>query len=128
MSEIILNLIDKKEDLLFLSKSFKEGKIRMNISKIAKKLNVDRKTVKRYLDGNPPKKTRNREKYLTQNRDVIKNLLNDEIREFEYIDHLYRFMKREYLIECNRVTFNRFIRQDKDLNKLFKTKKQSIYG
>ena len=127
MSEIILNLIDKKEDLLFLSKSFKEGKIRMNISKIAKKLNVDRKTVKRYLDGNPPKKTRNRGKYLTQYRDVIKNLLNDEIREFEYIDHLYRFMKREYSIKCNRVTFNRFIRQDKDLNKLFKTKKDNQF-
>ncbi|MGP1414158.1 MAG: hypothetical protein ACTTID_04085 [Bacillales bacterium] len=36
MPEIILNLIDKKEDLLFLSKSFKEGKIRMKISKYQK--------------------------------------------------------------------------------------------
>ena len=120
MTEIILNFLNKKEDLILLSKAYKKGEIQLNISKIARHLNVDRKTVKKYLDGNIPKKTRTRKKYLDDFRDKIEELLKDELREFDYIDHLYKYMKRENGIKCNRVTFNRYIRGDKKLDELFK--------
>ena len=127
MTDLILKFVTKKEDLLLLSKTYKEGNIKVNISKISRELNVDRKTIKKYLEGNIPKKTRKRKKYLTAFRKEIIELLKDETREYEYIDHLYRFMKREYKIKCNRVTFNRFIREDEELNKLFKNNKANAF-
>ena len=127
MTDLILKFVTKKEDLLLLSKTYKEGNIKVNISKISRELNVDRKTIKKYLEGNIPKKTRKRKKYLTAFRKEIIELLKDETREYEYIDHLYRFMKRENEIKCNRVTFNRFIRGDEELNKLFKKNKANAF-
>ena len=64
MTELILKFVTKKEDLLLLSKAYKEGNIKVNISKISRELNVDRKTIKKYLEGNIPKKTRKRKKYF----------------------------------------------------------------
>ena len=120
MTEEILKFLNDKEDLLLLSKSYKKGDIKLNISKISRKLKVDRKTVRRYLNGQIPKKKRNKTKYLDNYIGEIKELLNDPIREFDYIDHLYRYMKREYSITCNRVTFNRYIRNNPELNDSFK--------
>ena len=62
MSEIILKLINAKEDLIFLSKSYMRGEIIVNISKVAKKLGIDRKTASKYLKGFVPKKNRKRKK------------------------------------------------------------------
>lgn len=56
MTELILNFVTKKEDLLLLSKAYKKGDIEVNISKISRELKVDRKTIKKYLEGNIPKK------------------------------------------------------------------------
>ncbi len=120
MTELILEFLSSKEDLLLLSKNFKKGEIQLNISKISRHLKIDRKTAKKYLNGQVPKKKRNKPKYLDEYLDKIKELLNDEMREFDYIDHLYRYMKREYSIKCNRVTFNRYIRNNPELNDLFK--------
>ena len=127
MTDLILKFVTKKEDLLLLSKAYKEGNIKVNISKISRELNVDIKTIKKYLEGNIPKKTRKRKKYLTAFRKEIIELLKDETREYEYRDHLYRFMKRENGIKCNRVTFNRFIRGDEELNTLFKNNKVNAF-
>lgn len=121
MTETILKLITKKEDLNLLSCAWKEGKIKLNISKISRELKVDRKTVKKYLKGELPKIIRKKKKYLDDFRERIVNLLNDDLRSFDYIDHLYRYMKREFNITCCRSTFNRYIRKDKELNKLFKS-------
>lgn len=120
MTELILEFLSSKEDLLLLSKNYKKGEIQLNISKISRHLKIDRKTAKKYLNGQVPKKKRNKPKYLDEYLDKIKELLNDEMREFDYIDHLYRYMKREYSIKCNRVTFNRYIRNNPELNDLFK--------
>ena len=82
MTNIILRLIKKKEDLLLLSSSYMKGELKLNISKIARELNVDRKTVKNYLNNKVPKKTRKRKKYLDDYRDLIKQILSDELRTF----------------------------------------------
>lgn len=122
MTNIILKFITKKEDLKLLSPSFKRGEIKLNISKISRELNVDRKTVRKYLKGDIPKTVRKRKSYLDGFREKIVKLLKDESRKFDYLDHLYKYMKRENKISCCRSTFNRYIRKDKELNKLFKSK------
>lgn len=126
--EISINykLINTIEDLRLFSKAFREGLImKPNISKLAKTLNVDRKTVRKTLNGFIPSQTKKRTKYLDPFRDTILELLNDEYREFEYIKHLYNYMKREEKITCSYSSFRRFIVTDDGLSKLFKSSKST---
>ena len=123
MTEVVLDNIDTINDLALFADAYKKGHIKVNISKLSKELNKDRKTVKKYLNGNIPKTNRNRSKYLDDYRDVIINLLSDRYRSFDYIDHLYYYLVREHGIECSRSTLNRYIREDEILDGLFRRKR-----
>lgn len=127
MTDIYLKEIKCKEDLLLFSKAYMKGKIKVNKSKIARDLNVDRKTVDKYLKGHVPKTTRNRSSYLDEHREYIFEVLNDNHQSFDYIDHLFKYLKREKGIKCSRSTFNRYIRKDDELNKMFKVKKDNSF-
>lgn len=127
MTEVIIKNITNLEDLLLFSKAWKEGKIKMNVSKIARHLEKDRKTVRKYLNGFAPQKTRNRKSYLDEHRDSIIKVLNDEHQCFDYIDHLFKYLRREIGIKCSKSTFNRFIRKDDELNDMFKQKKDNSF-
>ena len=72
MTEIVLNSIATVQDLVNFSGSYKKGTIKLNISKMARELNKDPKTVRKYLSGTLPKETRERTKYLDLFRDDIK--------------------------------------------------------
>ena len=125
MTGIILENITTINDLSMFSKAYKEGLIKVNISKIAKELNKDRKTIKKYLEGYTPKETRDRVKYLDEHRDYIKEVLSDKYQSFDYIDHLFKYLKREKGITCSRVTLNRYIREN---IKLINKKGEVIVG
>ena len=123
MTQVLIEQINKVEDLLMFSNAYKKGLIKVNVSKLAKHLNKDRKTITKYLNGQVPKKSRQRIKYLDEHRDYILQVLNDKYQSFDYIDHLFKYLKREKQITCSRSTLNRFIRNDEELNSLFKRKK-----
>ena len=127
MTGIILENISSVNDLSMFCKAYKEGLITVNISKIAKELNRDRKTIRKYLEGYTPKVTRDRVKYLDEHRDYIKEVLSDKYQSFDYIDHLFKYLKREKGITCSRVTLNRYIREDKELDSLYKRKKDNSF-
>ena len=127
MTEIILENISSIQDLSMFNKAYKKGLIRVNISKLAKELKKDRKTIKKYLEGYTPKETRNRIKYLDEYREYIVEVLSDKYQSFDYIDHLFKYLKREKGITCSRVTLNRYIREDEELNSLFKRKKENTF-
>lgn len=112
--------INDLDDLTQLSKAYKDGRIKLNISKISRELNCSRKTVRNHLNGNVKKERKKRIRYLDKYEELIIELLNDGNREFEYIDHIYNYLKREYSITCVRSTFNRYIRSNDLLNKKFK--------
>ena len=46
MTELILKFVNKKEDLIALSSAYIKGDLKSNISKIARALDANRKTVK----------------------------------------------------------------------------------
>lgn len=127
MTKILIEQIRKLEDLLMFSKAYQKGMIQLNITKIAKHLNKDRKTVRKYLMGEVPKKTRHRQKYLDEHREYIVEVLSDKYQSFDYIDHLFKYLKREKGITCNRSTLNRYIRNDDELNGLFNRKKENSF-
>ena len=119
MTNYIIKNIKNVKELYLFSHAYKEGLIKVNISKLARDLNTTRKTVRRYLNGDVPENKRKRTKYLDEYKDDILTLLEDKNRKFEYIDHIYSYMVREYKIECARSTFNRYIRNDLELNELY---------
>ena len=127
MTGIILENITIINDLAIFSKAYKKGLIKVNISKLARDLNKDRKTIKKYLEGYTPKETRDRVKYLDEYREYIIQVLSDKYQSFDYIDHLFKYLKREKGITCSRVTLNRYIREDEELNSLFKRKKDNSF-
>ncbi|VEU80411.1 IS21 family transposase [Haploplasma axanthum] len=127
MTKIILEQITNIKDLLLFSRAYKEGLIKLNISKLSKELNKDRKTIKKYLNGEVPKETRKRVKYLDEHRKYILEVLTDKYQSFDYIDHLFKYLKREKNITCSRTSLNRYIRNDNELNKLFKRKKDMSF-
>lgn len=120
MSKVIEVRIDKLNQLVHFSKAYTEGSLQMNVSRISRELKCDRKTVRNRLNGKPPTKTRKKKKYLDEFRENMLNYLKDANRHFEYMDHLYYFMKREHSITCCRTTLNRYIRNDSELSKAFK--------
>lgn len=95
---------------LMLSRAYKEGDIKFNVSKLPRELKCSRKTLTRRLNGIAPKKTRHRKRYLDDYKHLIYKYLCDEQRSFDYIDHIYYFMKREHSINCTRSTFFRYIK------------------
>ncbi len=66
-------------------------------------------------------------KYLDQHRIYIVEVLSDKYQSFNYIDHLFKYLKRELNVTCGRVTLNRYIREDEELNMLFKRKKENSF-
>ena len=95
--------INNLDQALMLSRAYKEGEIKLNVSKLARELNCSRKTLSRRLNGIAPKKTRNRKRYLDDYKDLIYKYLCDEQRNFDYIDHIYYFMKNGIIKRKSRV-------------------------
>ncbi len=124
MNTVTIKITDLDQALM-LSQAYKKGDIKMNVSKLARELNCSRKTLSRRLNGIAPKYTRNRCKYLDAYKDLIYKYLCDEQRTFDYIDHLYYFMKREHGITCTRSTFYRYIKDHEELDKQFKNNKKN---
>lgn len=65
-----------------LSRTYKEGKIKVNVFKLARELNCRRKTLSRKLNGISPKNTRSRKRYLDDYKDLVYKYLCDEQRTF----------------------------------------------
>lgn len=127
MTKIIIEHISKIDDLLLFSSAYQQGAIKVNITKLAEHLGKDRKTIRRYLKGDVPKKTKQRTKYLDQHQAYIKQVLTDKYQSFDYIDHLFKYLQREKKITCSRSTLNRYIRENETLNTLFKRKKSNDF-
>lgn len=123
MTNLITYFLRNKHDLLLLSNSYKRGEIKLNITKIANHLNVDRKTVRKYLNGYKPKINKTRKKYLDMYLNEINKVLNDKHQTFEYKQHLYNYFKREYNIKCSRSTFTEYITKNQELNQKFNQRK-----
>lgn len=51
-----MKFVNKKEDLIALSSPYIKGNLKLNISKIARPIDADRKKVKGYLNGHIAKR------------------------------------------------------------------------
>lgn len=75
-SNIITDIeIKTKEDLIKLKAFMEAGGMKVNKSQIARELNIDRRTVDKYLNGFKKTSTRNRSNCLTDYYNIIEKLI-----------------------------------------------------
>ena len=73
-----------------MSSAYIKGYFKLNISKIARALNADKNSKKVFKRAYSEKKKKS---YLDDYFEIIKTAITDPNREFDYIDHLYRWKK-----------------------------------
>lgn len=73
-----------------------------NFSELSRKLGVDRRTVKKYYDGNDKKIKKQKKSKIDDYHETITSLLSAENKQtFYYKSHLYRYLVREHGLECS---------------------------
>ena len=95
-SPVTTNLkIEKLEDLYKLKPFMESANLKINKSQIARELDVDRRTVDKYINGFHKSKHRTSSNCLTHYKDIIRELLTDENEQVFY----YRRVLWQYLCD-----------------------------
>lgn len=122
--------IKNKEDLKKLKNIVEANKLeKPNFSKLSRELKIDRRTIKKYYEGNEKKERKGRKTKIDTHYEIIKELLGaNSIQKFNYKIHLYRYLKREHNLEVSRSNFNAYILRNKEFAEYFnpKTKKEAV--
>ena len=122
-TEIILNSVQDLHKLKILIEVNNLDK--PNFSAIARELGVDRRTVKKYYDGNIKKDRKPKKSKIDDFYDTISTLLSAETKQiFYYKSHLYRYLVREKGLKCSRSDFNYYILKHENFAEYFKPKKK----
>ena len=111
--------INSLEDLALLGKFEEGGSLKVNKSQIARDLNVDVRTVSKYMNGYKKKTTRNRKSYLDDYYDIITDLLNDEFQKFFYKRVLWQYLKDNHGLKCPQSSFRRWIQKHEEFQSYF---------
>lgn len=94
-----------------------------NFSELGRILGVDRRTVKKYYEGNIGKERKQKKSKIDNYYDIITSLLSAENKQiFYYKSHLYRYLVREHNLKCSRSNFNYYILKNKKFAEYFKPK------
>lgn len=95
-SSIITDLnIQTVKDLYKLKPFLEDTTLKVNKSQIARELDVDRRTVDKYINGFHKSKTRERDNCITDYYDIIAELLSDSNQQIFY----YRRVLWQYLVD-----------------------------
>lgn len=101
-----------------------ESNIKVNRSKLARELNVDRRTISKYIDGYAKSKKRKRPTQFDKYNEVIKELLNSDVKVFAYKSCLYRYMTDVYKMVAPESSFRRYISNIPEFNDYFVSNKR----
>lgn len=113
--------IERPEDLPKLREFMEENNLKLNKSEIARQLNLDRRTVSKYLNGYEKSATRNKPSGMDEYYDVIKELLASETQIFAFRSVLYRYMQDNYGLKVPVQTFYHYLQRTPEFDRYFKT-------
>ena len=121
--EIISNVeINKLEDLVKLKALIEESNLKVNVSQIARELDCDPRTVKKYINGYKKPSKRNRKSPIDEYYFLIRDLLKSETRVFYYKRVLWQYLVDNHGLKCRQSTFRGYISRHPEFNVYFKTK------
>ena len=94
-TEIELNTVNDLKNLRLVMEV--NGLDKPNFSELARRLGVDRRTVKKYYEGNIEVNRKPKKSKIDDYYDLISSLLSAESDQiFHYKSHLYRYLVREH--------------------------------
>jgi transposase len=100
--------------------------MKINKSQLARDLNVDRRTIDKYLNGLIPKKTRKRGSKIDKYYDVISQLLSKESKQiFYYKRVLWQYLKDNHGLECSQSAFRAYISRKPEFQAYFSEGKRT---
>lgn len=118
--------INSLEDLNKLKPLMEGSNLKINKSQIARELNVDARTVEKYINGYKKPTTRNRLSKIDEFYPIIKELLSDEsIQVFYYKRVLWQFLKDNYNLDCAQSSFRRYVSNHEEFNNYFKKRRRN---
>lgn len=100
-------------------------KMKINKSKLARDMGVDRRTIEKYLNGYESNNTRNRKSKLDDYYDLIKLLLSEESKQkFYYKRVLWQYLTDNHGLICGQSTFRNYISSKEEFQSYFKSEKR----
>lgn len=100
--------------------------MKINKSKLARELNVDRGTVDKYLKGYVPQKKRCKKSKIDEYYGVIKLLLSkDSKQRFYYKRVLWQYLKDNHGLDCSQSAFRAYISRKPEFQAYFSDGKQT---
>ena len=100
--------------------------LKLNVSALARKLGVDRRTARKYINGYEPLKTRKRGSQFDKIENTIDKLLDDEMKVFKYKSVLYRYLCENYQLEAPESSFRRYINSVPRFKNYFEQERHAI--
>ena len=126
-NQIITNIIiENVNDLYKLKPFLEDGTLKINKSQIARELEVDRRTVDKYINGYTKPETRNCDDCITPFYDTIAELLSDKNQQVFY----YRKVLWQYLVDNHGFTgvycnFCHYLRKYPEFDSYFRKSRPS---
>src|SRR5690625_7893616 len=123
-TEIEINTLEDLPKLNLLTESCN---MKVNKSQLARDLNVDRRTIDKYLKGYVRSKTRKRKSKIDEYYGIIKLLLSDETpQKFYYKRVLWQYLKDNHDLDCSDVTFRAYISRKPEFQEYFEDRKSVV--
>lgn len=111
-------------DLRKLKQFEEESNFKINLSALSRKLNVDRRTVRKYIDGYEKPSVRKRQTQFDGYYDIIDDLLKNKVKVFAYKSILWRYLVRMYGLTAPESSFRRYITSIPEFNDYFVNRRQ----
>lgn len=126
-SNIITDLkIESVEDLYKLKPFLEDSTLKINKSQIARELNVDRRTVDKYINGFQKSRTRTCDNCITPFYDIIKELLDPSNPQiFYYKSILWRYLVDNHGYSGSYVNFCLYLKKYSEFECYFKKRRPS---
>ena len=115
--------IDNLIGLSKLGKFMENNNLKINKSEIARNLNVDRRTVDKYLKGFQKSKKRNKPSKVSGYYDEIKALLSSDTQIFYFRSVLYQYLCDNYNFNIPRPTFYHYLKTVPEFDAYFSKRK-----
>ncbi|GGK09451.1 IS21 family transposase [Lentibacillus kapialis] len=121
-TDIEINSLKDLPKLKMLSES---AKMKINKSKLARDMGVDRRTIDKYLKGYKPKVSRERKSKIDDYGEVISLLLSEESQQiFYYKRVLWQYLKDNHGLRCAPSTFRAYISKKQEFQRYFDSGKR----
>ncbi|AWC27160.1 IS21 family transposase [Bacillus cytotoxicus] len=102
-------------------------KMKVNKSQLARELNVDRRTIDKYMNGFTPKGTKKKTSKIDGHYEVILDLLSDNSKQtFYYMRVLWQYLTDNHGLQCSQSTFRAYINRKPEFKKYFEEGKRTV--